>query len=52
MASIHRLTPLLYYNLNAICPEKVPEDVLMKLKNYFHINVQKNLLLTGELIKY
>lgn len=51
MASRHRLRPLLYHNLNSICPELVPEDILVELKNFFNANVRKNLLLTGELIK-
>ena len=51
MASRHKLKPLLYRNLNSICPEKVPEDILEELKDYFNINVRKNLLMTGELIK-
>ncbi|MDO9045366.1 MAG: nucleotidyltransferase family protein, partial [Methanobacteriaceae archaeon] len=51
MASRHRLRPLLYVNLNSICPENVPEDVLGNLKSYYMTNVQKNLMLTGELVK-
>lgn len=51
MATRHRLRPLLYYNLNSICPEKVPEDVLSGLKEFYQDNVRKNLMLTGELIK-
>lgn len=51
MASRHRLMPLLYHNLNSICPEMVPEDILGQLKDNFHGNVRKNLLMTGELIK-
>ena len=51
MASRHRLRPLLYVNLNSICPEKLPEDVLGNLKSYYMANVQKNLMLTGELVK-
>lgn len=51
MASRHRLRPLLYVNLNSICPEKVPEEVLGNLKSYYMANVQKNLMLTGELVK-
>lgn len=51
MASRHRLRPLLYVNLNSICPEKVPEDVLGNLKSYYMANVQKNLMLAGELFK-
>jgi len=51
MASRHRLMPLLYHNLNSICPEMVPEDVLGELKDNFNANVRKNLMMTGELIK-
>ena len=51
MASRHRFRPLLYINLNSICPEEVPEDVLGNLKSYYMANVQKNLMLTGELVK-
>jgi hypothetical protein len=50
-ATRHRLRTLLYYNLNSICPEKVPEDILNKLKTFYQNNVHKNLLLTGELVK-
>ncbi|MCZ3367524.1 MULTISPECIES: nucleotidyltransferase family protein [Methanobacterium] len=51
LASRHRLLPLLYHNLNLICPELVPEDILGELKDYFNVNVCKNLMMTGELIK-
>ena len=51
MATRHRLKPLLYYNLNKICPDNVPEDVLESLKEFYHSNVQKNLMMTGELVK-
>ena len=51
MASIHGLNPLLYHNINSICPELVQEGVLSELKKYFNANVRKNLLMTGELIK-
>ena len=40
----------MYYNLKAICPEKIPNNVFAELKEYFHLNIHKNLLLTGELI--
>ncbi|QUH22618.1 nucleotidyltransferase family protein [Methanobacterium alkalithermotolerans] len=51
MATRHRLLPLLYINLNAVSPSKVPVDVLRYLKTNFHDNARRNLLLTGELIK-
>lgn len=49
--TLHRLRPTLYYNLNSICPEKVPEDILNKLRTFYQNNVRKNLLLTGDLVK-
>ncbi|MGB9937080.1 MAG: nucleotidyltransferase domain-containing protein [Methanobacterium sp.] len=51
MGTRHRLRPLLYHNLNSICPEMVPESVLSELKDFFNANVRKNLMMTGELIK-
>ena len=51
MSSRHGLTPLLYRNLNNICPEMVPVNILRKLEEYFNANVQKNLFMTGELIR-
>ncbi|MBU4535945.1 MAG: nucleotidyltransferase family protein [Euryarchaeota archaeon] len=51
MANRHRLMPLLYINLNAVSPFKVPVDVLKDLKTNFHHNARRNLMLTGELIK-
>lgn len=51
MAAKHRLRPLLYVNLNAVCGEDVPEDVLGDLKSFYMANVQKNLMLTGELVQ-
>ncbi len=51
LASRHRLVPLLYHNINSICPEMVPETILADLKDYFNANVRKNLMMTGELIK-
>jgi hypothetical protein len=51
MATRHRLRPLLYHNLNKICPDKVPDDVLASLREFYHSNVRKNLMMTGELVK-
>lgn len=51
IASKHRLKPLLYFHLNRICPEAIPETVLNNLKDNFHKNAKNNLLMTGELIK-
>jgi len=50
-ASRWRVVPLLYWNLNAICPEGVPEAILAQLRDHFHANAQRNLFLVGELLK-
>ena len=47
----HKLKPLLYLQLNNICPDIVPKNVMEHLKNYFHKNARKNLLFMGELLK-
>lgn len=50
-AARNRLRPLLYLNLNQVGPERVPEDVLQGLKEFFKNNARRNLMLTGELVK-
>ena len=50
-ATWHGVMPLLYLNLNATYPEAVPKDILDQLQNYFYANAQRNLFLTGELLK-
>lgn len=49
-ASKNRLLPLLYFQINSICPQKVPKGVLNNLKDNFNENLHKNLLLANELI--
>ncbi len=44
-------TPLLYWNLNATYAEAVPEDVMAQLREHFHANGRRNLVLAGELLK-
>jgi hypothetical protein len=51
MAGRHGMIPLLYWHLNATCPEAIPETVLDHLRDYFHGNIYRNLFLTGELLK-
>ncbi|VXD24271.1 nucleotidyltransferase domain-containing protein [Planktothrix paucivesiculata] len=51
MANQHKVMPLLYSNLNAICPEMVPKLTLKKLKIEFQFNTRKSLLLSGELVR-
>jgi len=49
-AQWHHVTPLLYWQLKAICPELVPSEILDKLATNFQINVRRNLFLTAQLI--
>ncbi|ADZ09103.1 hypothetical protein Metbo_0853 [Methanobacterium lacus] len=51
IATIHKLKPLLYYNLNTIVPNRTSKNFLDDLKIYYKKNARKNLLLTGELIR-
>lgn len=50
-ATHHGLMPLLYWNLNTICPELVPKTSLAQLKNSFCANVCHNLALMSELLE-
>lgn len=45
----HGLMPLLYENLKKICPELVPAEHLVRLKEYFQKNSARSVFLTGEL---
>lgn len=47
----HGIAPLLYWHLDALCPEDVPEDILDRLRNHFRRNNVRNLFLTGELLR-
>jgi len=51
LALRHRVAPLLYQNLQTICPTIVPENVLNFLRNHFQSNAQRNLFRTNELLK-
>ncbi len=50
-ASQHRMTPLLYWHLNTLCPEVVPKATMSYLREHFNANARRNLLLTGELLE-
>lgn len=50
LAYQHGLVPLLFNNLNKICPKAVPQDILSELERYFQAHVKRNLLMTSELI--
>ena len=47
----HGVLPLVYWQLKDICPDSVPTDVIEQLRDRFDANAQKNLALTGELVK-
>ena len=49
LAHPHLVMPLLYWNLNVICPESIPKPYLNYLSNYFHNNAYNNLFLLEEL---
>jgi hypothetical protein len=51
VASQHRLTSLLYWNLNALYPDAIPKVSLERLRSYFHRITGRTLLLTLELCK-
>lgn len=51
LAKKHGVTSLLYWNLNAICPDLVPSDVLLFLRQHFQANAARAQLLTQELIQ-
>jgi hypothetical protein len=46
----HRITPLLFWQLNATSPKAVPKSVLDQLRTHFHNNNIRNLYLTRELL--
>lgn len=50
-ADEHGMMPLLFWCLNATCPEAVPKVTLSHLRGLFHDNARRNLFLTGELLK-
>ncbi|AFZ34358.1 hypothetical protein Sta7437_0767 [Stanieria cyanosphaera PCC 7437] len=47
----HGLIPLLFYNLNKLCPQAIPSNIFSSLEQYFQAHVRRNLLLTAELLK-
>ena len=51
MADRHSVIPLLYYHLNSICPETVPDQALSQLQDQNQENTRRSLFLTGELLK-
>jgi hypothetical protein len=49
LAERHRLLPLCARHLNRIAPDCVPPEALLAMRSYAEQNVQRSLLLTGEL---
>jgi len=45
------LTPLLYWHLNAFCPEAIPPSRMAVLSDRFRENARRNLYLTAELFR-
>ncbi|BDA72003.1 hypothetical protein RIVM261_005020 [Rivularia sp. IAM M-261] len=50
-AGFHRVIPLVYPNLNNIAKGIIPNNIFDKISLAFHNNVNRTLLLSGELIK-
>jgi len=50
MAHRHKVAPLLYWHLDATCPEAVPENAFGRLRAHFRANSLRNLFLTKELL--
>jgi Uncharacterised nucleotidyltransferase len=48
---LHGMLPLLYWNLQATCPETVPKPILEQLRSHFQANSRRNLFLLAELIR-
>jgi len=46
----HKLGPLLYWNLNAICPDAVPRPVLSHMRRQFYAILQQSQRLIDELL--
>ena len=47
----HGTMPLLYWHLNALCPEAVPDRHLERLRTGFHNNARHSLAFTAELCR-
>src|SRR5438309_495022 len=47
----HGVMPLLYWQLNKICPEALPNEVANDLRQHFHTNAWHNIILSRELLR-
>lgn len=50
-ASRHRVMPLLYRNLPALCQEAIPRTTFQLLQHRFYANAARNLVMAHELLK-
>jgi Uncharacterised nucleotidyltransferase len=51
LAEQHRVRPMLFRSLKSACWDAVPKATQLELERFNRANVQKNLLLTGELLR-
>jgi hypothetical protein len=51
ISALHRVMPILYWNLKSTCPELVPGVVLSQLQNHYEANALLNLILSKELVR-
>jgi hypothetical protein len=47
----HEVMPLLYRSLHSTYPKAVPKVILDRLRDHFRVNTERNLILTGTLLK-
>lgn len=47
----HFILPLFYLNINALCPENIPREMLQQLRFAYLMHTQANLFLTRELLQ-
>jgi hypothetical protein len=50
MAFNHKLAPLLYRHLEAVCPREIPESARTELREQIRVDIEGNLFLTKELL--
>lgn len=51
MCAVHKTLSLVHFNLDRIAAKTIPENARASLVKFYQINVQKNLILTAELLK-
>jgi hypothetical protein len=51
IAARHGLIPLLFYNLNKLDRQAIPQDIFANLEQYFKIHTRQSLILTNELLQ-